>query len=566
MPFGLSLRAVGRRYWKAKGRFVSAQPSRALSITCRGKSISREEVFRYTNGRFLMDENHAFLRRYVKFDLDQLCAVAASAGGQNSPVNAIEKMEGGFSKALLLRKEDGSEIIAKIPFPIAGPPKYTTAAEVAVLQYLHAHTQIPVPKVLAWSSDPSNPVGAEYIIMEKASGIQLFKRWGEMTDYDQFCLVKQLTRLEGELAALRFPASGSLYPCESMGQNDTYVTLDRETDPSGRFCIGPSCERGWDIQAKTVSSHSQLDQGPWPSLSSFGIALAERELARIEQNPTTAMSDPPRGSFEEQIAVLKMARDVMLRLDSDTLIDKVSQPVLWHTDLHMGNIYVSDEDVTKIVSIIDWQSIVISPLFLQARFPEFLSVDEDYALGTEIPKLPKDYDQMDEEDKKLADYKLQEAKMAKTYELSSGSQNKQAYKALFIPSFLRELFTRCGEASEEGIVPLRACLIELSTEWAEIGFTGQCPFIFSDEDIRKHDQEFEKYRDFHKIQELARKLLDTDSEGWIAPQLDFSLKQQQNEELLRDVMRRSHEYNKSPEEVQRIWPFLDRSKTKTHSQ
>jgi hypothetical protein len=44
-------------------------------------------------------------------------------------------MEGGFSKALLLHKEDGSEIIAKIPLPIAGPPKYTTASEVAVLQY-----------------------------------------------------------------------------------------------------------------------------------------------------------------------------------------------------------------------------------------------------------------------------------------------------------------------------------------------------------------------------------------------------------------------------------------------
>jgi hypothetical protein len=44
-------------------------------------------------------------------------------------------MEGGFSKALLLRKEDGSEIIAKIPFPIAGPPKYTTASEVATLKY-----------------------------------------------------------------------------------------------------------------------------------------------------------------------------------------------------------------------------------------------------------------------------------------------------------------------------------------------------------------------------------------------------------------------------------------------
>jgi hypothetical protein len=72
----------------------------------------------------------------VTFDVDRLCEVAASTGGQKySPVRAIEKMEGGFSKALLLCKEDGSEIVAKIPFPIAGPPKYTTASEVAVLQY-----------------------------------------------------------------------------------------------------------------------------------------------------------------------------------------------------------------------------------------------------------------------------------------------------------------------------------------------------------------------------------------------------------------------------------------------
>lgn len=56
-------------------------------------------------------------------------------GSPLSPIEAIEKFEGGFSKALLMRKEDGREIIVKIPFPIDGPPKYTTASEVAVLEY-----------------------------------------------------------------------------------------------------------------------------------------------------------------------------------------------------------------------------------------------------------------------------------------------------------------------------------------------------------------------------------------------------------------------------------------------
>lgn len=79
---------------------------------------------------------------YVKFDLDRLCEVAAATGERASPICAIEKFEGEFSKALLMRKEDASELVAKIPFAIAGPPKYTTASEVAVLRYhktqLHA--------------------------------------------------------------------------------------------------------------------------------------------------------------------------------------------------------------------------------------------------------------------------------------------------------------------------------------------------------------------------------------------------------------------------------------------
>lgn len=48
---------------------------------------------------------------------------------------AIEKTDSGLSKALLLKKQDGTELIAKIPYAIAGRSKYTTASEVAVLRY-----------------------------------------------------------------------------------------------------------------------------------------------------------------------------------------------------------------------------------------------------------------------------------------------------------------------------------------------------------------------------------------------------------------------------------------------
>ncbi|EKV11640.1 hypothetical protein PDIG_17640 [Penicillium digitatum PHI26] len=44
-------------------------------------------------------------------------------------------MKGGFSKAFLMREENGSEVIAKIPCHIAGPPTLTIAGEVGALEY-----------------------------------------------------------------------------------------------------------------------------------------------------------------------------------------------------------------------------------------------------------------------------------------------------------------------------------------------------------------------------------------------------------------------------------------------
>lgn len=67
--------------------------------------------------------------------MDALCSVASTAGVGSSHVTAVDKLEGGFSKALLMTRADGSNVVAKIPCRIAGPPSLTTAGEVGVLEY-----------------------------------------------------------------------------------------------------------------------------------------------------------------------------------------------------------------------------------------------------------------------------------------------------------------------------------------------------------------------------------------------------------------------------------------------
>jgi len=98
--------------------------------------------------------------------------------------------------------------------------------------------------------------------MEKAVGCQLVKKWGEMEDLSHFEFIKNLCKVEADLAAIAFPANGSLYLRESMGAGDKYEPLAPEMDPYGHFCIGPSCERSWFGKDEAQSVQARFDRGP----------------------------------------------------------------------------------------------------------------------------------------------------------------------------------------------------------------------------------------------------------------------------------------------------------------
>ncbi|CAK1356462.1 unnamed protein product [Cercospora beticola] len=382
--------------------------------------------------------------------------------------------------------------------------------------------------------------------MEKAPGVQLSKVWANMPDYDHFVFIKNLCALESELAAIDFPAHGSLYLRESLKSSDSSVLLKPSADPDGRFCIGPSCDPAWD-EAKSFVG----EKGPWSDLRAFGKALVHREMSCIQRTSATQES----GSLASKIATLRLAEEVVTRIGPNSLPARFSKPTLWHTDLHLGKIFVFEEDHTKIVSIIDWQSVVVSPLLCQVRFPTFLDVPEDYEIGGPVPQRPNNLDQMDEDDRILAEYEHKQACMAKAYEAASGFKNKEVYKALKLPSYFKDLFERCGEASEEGIVPLRACLIEISKVWNEFDLEGECPIDFTAEELAVHEREFEEYEKVQKIHAITRDYLDTDSEGWLPPGTDVELKRRQNKELMELMMERSGEYGMTADEVRRKWPF-----------
>ncbi|EGD84494.2 uncharacterized protein TERG_00772 [Trichophyton rubrum CBS 118892] len=439
----------------------------------------------------------------------------------------MEKVEGGFHKALLMTLENGTEVVAKIPCPNAGLPMLSTASEAAVLEFVvRTHTTIPVPKVLAWSSDSKNPVGAEYIILEKAKGVQLTK----------------------------FPAYGNLYFRHSI-PNLPHVPLDKELDPSSQYCIGPAASLQWADGGRTP----EYSSGPWMNLQEFGESLAKRCLCKGFPTVRAAGCRPPSyGTPSSHKSVLESAMNILPAVSSHPNLVKTSTPVLLHPDLHMGNIFTTEEskDTISITGIIDWHSISIAPKFLQARWPVFLEPLDSYTPGLiEKPEPLSGLEEMDAADRAVAKVTYEQNYLAKAYEVCTGAFNTHLHTALLVPSALKEIYIRCGETSVDGIFPLRSCLAELYKYWSDLRFMEPCPIHFTESELSQYEEELAKYEEWNDLQVLVKRALDTDSEGWISPVFDWNEKKNQHVELYQMFAKKMLAENKTIDEIKQMWPF-----------
>ena len=130
---------------------------------------------------------------------------------------------------------------------------------------------IPVPRVLSWSSPSQhNPVGAEYIFMERVKGRQLSEVWGAMSEAQRFDLVKSLVEIEQKLVNVKFPLHGSLYyksTCYHGG--NTVDPIEPAKKVTSDFVIGPTTQRSfWEDEKGELD----IDRGPCMRISWFNFS------------------------------------------------------------------------------------------------------------------------------------------------------------------------------------------------------------------------------------------------------------------------------------------------------
>lgn len=103
--------------------------------------MTAPDPYKYTSGRWLDKEPSRVTSRHIQFNFSALLEVALKTVPGAKSILSYEKLEGGFNRAFILKLDNGSKVVAKIPFRHAGPQVLATNSEVATLFYRLFHVQ-----------------------------------------------------------------------------------------------------------------------------------------------------------------------------------------------------------------------------------------------------------------------------------------------------------------------------------------------------------------------------------------------------------------------------------------
>lgn len=93
----------------------------------------------YTSGRWLRNDEHERETRQVNINFDEICQRVEDTFNGERSIIGCENKEGGFNRVFIFTLDNGSRVVARLPFTFAGPAKLATASEVATIHYRGRH-------------------------------------------------------------------------------------------------------------------------------------------------------------------------------------------------------------------------------------------------------------------------------------------------------------------------------------------------------------------------------------------------------------------------------------------
>ncbi len=131
---------------------------------------------------------------------------------------------------------------------------------------VQSNTTVPIPTILDWTDDSLNAIGSEYIIMEHAVGVHLHQKWPTMSGEQQIACIQAISTNIQQIAAIKFPAFGSLYFADSPIDSTSKVPLAQG------FWVGPHYgSRYWDYNIGEARYYISIPPSKGPCKFSFSL-------------------------------------------------------------------------------------------------------------------------------------------------------------------------------------------------------------------------------------------------------------------------------------------------------
>lgn len=222
-------------------------------------------------------------------------------------------------------------------------------SSLATMEYVRAHTTIPVPQVYFVNHDENHVVGSAFLLMERmpGTGETLCDVWDELSREQKIGLVGDVAGILGQLAELRFDSIGCLK------QNGT---------------VGPLLS--------IRNEARRLGDQPVTSMKEYICAYINED----DPNRSEDAREYYPAIKEELFAFLDMLGDNPTLRAPYRLI---------HGGFESYNLLVErKDDVVRISGIVDWDYSRTGPLYQLCEYPQFIR-DHDYEGDEEDRKFNK---------------------------------------------------------------------------------------------------------------------------------------------------------------------------------
>ncbi|KAL9083058.1 MAG: hypothetical protein Q9165_008682 [Trypethelium subeluteriae] len=487
-------------------------------------------------------------------------------------IKVLKVAEGMHNKAFVLTMDNGMEVVAKLPNPNAGPPRYTIASEVATRKMLRDVFTIPAPRVLSWSCDAtSNSVQAEYILEEKAPGSRLGALWNEVSRKTKLAIVQQVVGLDCSLTAVQFKMHGCFYFKEDIqrltGKSDAVqLTTDRRGLNLDQYAMGPLTIAGLWTSGR---GQMNLDRGPWQEPQSYTRGLVANEKAWIRRFAKPRMNyfrsledlEFPEHAFQ---LLAKYEQVAPLLIPSEN--EAAPANILWHPDLHLDNVFV-DPVSYEITGIVDWQSATVAPLFCQSGIHRAFRHCKSVREGWVVPERPENFDALPLDEQKRVDRDLESEIIHKYYEaktLKRAPCHRQYLQQPMVPVLRKPIWLVTGVWENSNLVFLRDALIAISLRWNEIfGEDTPCPIKFSAEELKQHVREGENVNSVEDMLSMFRDQRVLPANGVVHPE-DYQTAVE-NCRKYKQVFLDAAENQYERDLYSRLWPYQDVSDDIEHA-